>query len=102
MNLFSIRRSALAAVLLLVAVSTASAQTSTAAAKSTPAVTVPNPKFNGLPEPVRPTFRRIAAGGRVDRILPVGYFYVGSVTTRDGRSIQLRVRLDGSIRSQLG
>ena len=51
---------------------------------------------------MRATFRRIAAGGRVQRILAVGYFYVGSVTTRDGRSIQLRVRLDGSIRSQLG
>ncbi len=93
MNLFRIRTVALAAIVLLAAASTASAQNSAA-------VTPPNPKFNGLPNEVRATFRKVAAGGRVERITPVGYFYVGTVTTRAGKSIDLRVRRDGSIRSQ--
>ena len=102
MNLLINRRAALVALVLLAAVSTASAQTPASTAKPATAVTAPNTKFNGLPEPVRAAFRKVAAGGRVERIMPLGYFYVGSVTTRDGRAIQLRVRLDGSIRSQLG
>lgn len=99
MNLSRICLVASTALVLLVAAPAASAQSSVAV-KAPVAATKPQPKFNGLPEPVRATFRAAAAGGRVVRITPMGYFYFGDVITASGQRISLRVRVDGSIRSQ--
>ncbi|MCC5024926.1 MAG: hypothetical protein J6386_19990 [Candidatus Synoicihabitans palmerolidicus] len=100
MNLLILRRVSFAALLLVATAGVASAQS--VKSKAAVAVTKSNPLFNHIPDSVRATFRKTAAGSKVQRIVPVGYCFVGDVKTLDGRTISLRVRTDGTVRSRRG
>jgi hypothetical protein len=95
MNLFRLSRSFLALAVFSTVVSTTFATSTGGAAKA--------PKFDSsviqIPGAVKTTFRQQASGGRIMGIKPMGLYYIGSVTKRDGQTVDLRVRSDGTIRS---